>query len=106
MIIKRPVLCGGFFYVCSQSLLLRRMKNTAITFLDYFYYPFRRIMPLQTFRYAACGGTNTVIGFLLYYISFEYIFSRQIFDFGISAFKPHNAALFLSSCIIFFTGFL
>lgn len=62
-------------------------------------------MPLQTFRYAACGGSNTLLGFVLYYIGFEYIFNRENFHFGISAFKPHNAALFFSSAVIFFFGF-
>lgn len=62
-------------------------------------------MPLQTFRYAACGGGNTLLGFALYYIGFEFVFNREDFHFGISAFKPHNAALFFSSAIIFFSGF-
>ena len=81
------------------------MKRRLTSFLDFFYPPFRKVMPLQTFRYAVCGGANTVFGFLIYLVGFEYIFNRKIFDFGFSAFKPHNAALFLSSCIIFFTGF-
>lgn len=63
-------------------------------------------MPLQTYRYAVCGGANTVLGFFIYFMGFEYIFNREIFHFGLSAFKPHNAALFLSSSIIFCTGFL
>lgn len=80
------------------------MKQVA-SLIDYFYPPFRKIMPLQTFRYAACGGANTVLGLTLYAISLRYIFNEQVFYFGISAFKPHNAALFLSSCIVFFVGF-
>ena len=82
------------------------MKRRLTSLLDFFYPPFRKVVPLQTFRYAVCGGMNTVFGFLLYITGFEYIFNRKIFDFGISAFKPHNAALFFSSCIVFFTGFL
>ncbi len=82
------------------------MQNRIAAILDFFYPPFRRIMPLQTFRYAACGGGNTLLGFALYYIGFEYIFNRENFHFGFSAFKPHNAALFFSSSVIFFSGFL
>ena len=63
-------------------------------------------MPKQTYRYAACGGTNTLLGFILYVVSFKYIFDKEIFHFGISAFKPHNAALFLSSTFTFLLGFL
>lgn len=63
-------------------------------------------MPIQTFRYAACGGANTLMGLMIYAFSLRYIFNNGIFHFGISAFKPHNAALFLSSCIVFIIGFL
>ncbi len=82
------------------------MKQKLHSFLDVFYPPFSRIMPIQTFRYAACGGANTLMGLFIYAFSLRYIFNNNIFHFGLSAFKPHNAALFLSSCIVFFVGFL
>lgn len=63
-------------------------------------------MPLTTFRYAACGGANTLMGLVIYAISFRYIFNREIFHFWITAFKPHIAALFLSSTVVFIVGFL
>ncbi len=82
------------------------MKHFLTSLIDRFYPPFRRFMPLTTFRYAACGGANTLMGLVIYAISFRYIFNREIFHFGISAFKPHVAALFLSSSIVFIAGFL
>ncbi|MFT3911300.1 MAG: GtrA family protein [Ferruginibacter sp.] len=82
------------------------MKQSLTDLLDRFYPPFKRIMPLQTFRYAACGGGNTLLGLVMYWVSLHCIFNNNIFHFGISAFKPHNAALFLSSCIAFLIGFL
>jgi len=87
--------CGTFLY----------MKHQATSVLNFFYPYFRRLMPFQTFRYAVCGGLNTLLGLLLYAISLRYIFNNEIFYFGIAAFKPHNAALFFSSCIVFFVGF-
>jgi putative flippase GtrA len=63
-------------------------------------------MPLQTYRYAACGGCNTLLGLLLYYIGYHYIFNKSIFELGFLVFKPHMAALFLSGTIIFFIGFV
>lgn len=62
-------------------------------------------MPVQTFRYAVCGGANTVLGLLIYFISYQYIFEQRNFDFGFFAFKPHIAALFVSFCINFVIGF-
>jgi putative flippase GtrA len=63
-------------------------------------------MPLQTFRYAACGGINTVLGLVVYYVAYHYIFDKQVFDFGFFAFKPHIAAMFLSFIVSFSAGFL
>jgi len=63
-------------------------------------------MPLQTFRYAACGSGNTLFGLTLYYILIKFIFTDEYVDLGIVVFKPHNAALFIASCSTFFIGFL
>jgi putative flippase GtrA len=62
-------------------------------------------MNLQTFRYAATGGGNTLLGFLVYIISYEYVFKGKEFDFGFYAFKAHSAALFASFCFTFPIGF-
>lgn len=59
----------------------------------------------QTFRYAAAGAGNTVLGFLVYFLSYRFIFLATVFDFGVYAFKGHNAALFLSFCVTFPVGF-
>lgn len=62
-------------------------------------------MNLQTFRYAVSGGSNVLLGFLVYFISFRYVFAEKEFHFGIYAFKAHVAALFVSFCITFPIGF-
>lgn len=85
---------------------MERISRHIIWFIDLFYPPFRKWMPEQTFRYAVCGGSNTVLGLSLYYISWKYIFRKEIFDFGFFAFESHNAALFLSFCINFVVGFI
>ena len=53
------------------------MKNTLVSTIDFFYPPFKRIMPLQTFRYAACGGGNMVLGFLIFTAVFHLIAAKQ-----------------------------
>jgi putative flippase GtrA len=82
------------------------MRKKIISFIDFFYPPFKKIMPEQTFRYAVCGGMNTLSGLLIYYIGFHYIFARENFDAGIIVFKPHNASLFLAGCFSFTFGFI
>ena len=82
------------------------MKQKLTSVLDFFYPPFQKLMPIQTFRYAACGGMNTLLGLAVYFIGYLYIFAQKDFDFGFFAFKPHIAALFGSFCVSFCVGFL
>jgi len=62
-------------------------------------------MNLQTFRYAASGGGNTLLGLIIYYISYKYIFAEKVFKFDFYAFEGHIAALIVSFCITFPVGF-
>jgi putative flippase GtrA len=82
------------------------MKKIITSAIDFFYPPFRKIMPLQTFRYAACGGGNALLGLITFYIGYRFVFAEQVLDLGFIAFEPHSAALIVSSCITFFVGFV
>ena len=74
--------------------------------IDFFHPPFRKIMNLQTFRYAVCGGVNMLLGFLIYLISFKYVLAEKTFDLGFYALKAHVAALFFSFVFNVFFGFV
>lgn len=82
------------------------MKDFITSLVDLGYPLVRRFMPLQTYRYAFCGGANAAFGLLTYFIGYRFLFAGRIFDLGFFAFKPHIAALFLSSFITFLIGFL
>jgi hypothetical protein len=84
---------------------LHNARDFILPVIDFFYPPFRKFMNLQTFRYAASGIGNVILGFIVYFISFKYIFGEKVFDFGFYAFKGHIAALFLSFCFTFPYGF-
>ena len=81
-------------------------KNKIIAFIDFFYPPFRKLMPEQTFRYAACGGANTVLGLALFKILLVYFFKGENVELEFYTLKPHNAALFISCCVNFLVGFV
>ena len=82
------------------------LRNRIITLIDFFYPPFNRLMPLQTFRYAACGGSNMALDISVFYISYHYILHERILDLGFIAFRPWSAALGMAFCISFPVGFL
>lgn len=81
-------------------------KDKIISLIDFFYPPFKRLMPLQTFRYAACGGGNTVLGIVVFVVFHEYVFKGKVFDFGFYAMKAHTASNIVSFTITLLVGFL
>jgi putative flippase GtrA len=74
--------------------------------LDFFYPLVKKIMPKQTYYYAACGGFNTLLGFVIYYLTFHYFLEKKDLDLGFYAFKPHIASFFISFGFTFPIGFL
>jgi len=82
------------------------MRKKIIDFIDFFYPPFKRMMPLQTFRYAVCGGSNMLLDIILFYISFNFILHKKIVHLGFISVKPYNAALCMAFCVTFPVGFL
>ena len=63
-------------------------------------------MPLQTFRYAACGGANVVLGFLIFTLIFRLLEHLSVVRIGEWAFEAYSIALCISSATVFGVGFL
>ena len=91
--------------------MLKGFSDWITAVIDFFYPPFRRFIPIQTFRYLACGGGNTLFDILIFILSFHYLFDQKILHTGFFigsheiAFKPHTMAVFTAFCISFPTGF-
>lgn len=84
----------------------QQAADIILPIIDFFYPPFRKIMPLQTFRYAACGGGNQLLNLLIYFVSYNYIFKKEVWHLGFIAFKPHIAAFIIAFIITLPIGFL
>jgi putative flippase GtrA len=103
------------------------IAKNIVAFIDLFYPFFKKIMPLQTFRYAACGGGNMITGFLVFTFVYHLIALQQhvhvayidysvayikyqnatvlMMQFSFIAFKVHSFALFCSTIATFIIGF-
>ena len=82
------------------------MRQTILAFIDFFYKPFKNLIPKTDFRYLAIGGSTWLLGNLIYAIAYEYVFlnaKTALFDIE---FKRENAALILHFLIIIPYGFL
>jgi len=82
------------------------MKLTIEKILDFFYPFFSKIFDKTTFRYAACGGTNTVFDILLFFISYNFILHKQNLVISSIVLTPHIGAFLLAFFVSFPTGFL
>lgn len=57
--------------------MLRQIRHIIVGIIDFFHKPFARIIPIQTFRYLACGGTNTVINIFIYWFAYNILLQKQ-----------------------------
>jgi len=82
------------------------LRVLIIQTIDFFYTPFQKLVPIETFRYAATGGFNTILDISLYFIFYNFILDKQVIDLQIVSISPHIAAFLIVFPITFFTGFL
>ena len=82
--------------------------------IDFFYPPFRRFMSEQLFRYAACGGGNMVLDWVLYFLVYNFVIGHDLVYLNLPIFKlsdlqicltPHIATLCIVFPITLLTGF-
>jgi putative flippase GtrA len=89
-----------------MASLAKHIRILIIQVIDYFYSPFQKLIPLETFRYAATGGFNTVLDITLYFICYNFVVDKRVIDLQIVSISPHIAAFLIVFPITFFTGFL
>lgn len=82
------------------------MKDILIRFIDSFYFLVKKIVPLKTYRYAVCGGSNLIFDTVLYFVFYNFIFEKQNLDLHFVVLSPHIASLFFVFPITFVSGFL
>ncbi|MEG1701117.1 MAG: GtrA family protein [Alistipes sp.] len=78
-----------------------------IRVVDWFYIrPVASLMPIQTFRYAVCGGVNfLLLNPFFYFLIYNYLVAHRFIDLGFVVVSPHIAAMILVFPITFFIGF-
>jgi putative flippase GtrA len=82
-----------------------QIRNFLLQFIDLFYPLFKKVMTLQMYRYAACGGGNTALNILIYFITYNFILDKEVMHLGPVAISPHIAAFLIAFCITFPIGF-
>lgn len=81
------------------------IRKMILNGIDYFYKPFKKYIALHTFRYAACGGANTVFDICLFSLSYNFVFKKHDVVLGFFTLSAPVASLFLALCISLPSGF-
>jgi len=98
---------------------MQKIAQIITKIIDFVYSPFQNYIPREIFRYAACGGGNMVLDWVLYFITYNFIIGHNLvyinlpaFDFRLSTFyyfqlclTPHIASLCIVFPITLLTGF-
>ncbi|MCA6439157.1 MAG: GtrA family protein [Sediminibacterium sp.] len=81
------------------------IRNQILRLVDVFYPLFQQLMPKQTFRYAACGGFNTVLDISIFFIAYNFILQKKPIYLRYLTIGPHIGAFLISFIITFPIGF-
>lgn len=86
--------------------MLNQVRHIILNIIDFFHKPFAKWINLQTFRYLACGGSNTVLDIFLYFISYNFILAKQPVHVQSLTISPYIAAFMMSFSVSFPSGFI
>jgi putative flippase GtrA len=81
------------------------LSRVIIQILDWIYPVFQRLMPRQTFYYAACGGGNTLLSIFIFFITYNFVLKKQLLHLPLVTLSPHIAAMVISFLLTFPLGF-
>lgn len=74
--------------------------------IDFTYPLFRKIMPLQLYRYGVCGGFNVVFDWISFFLVYNFVIRYRLIDLGILTLSPHIATMIVTFPIVTLSGFL
>lgn len=82
------------------------MRSAIHKIIEFFYFDFLHFIPLQTFKYIACGSTTVLVDYIVYYISYYFLLNENTIQISQYTLSPHVASSILSFLASFPTGFL
>lgn len=87
---------------------LRNIRDIIRDTIDWFYnrLPFRKYVPLETFRYGVSGGLNTSLDIFLYFVTYNFVLKKQMVNLKIITISPYIASFMMVFPITFTTGFI
>jgi putative flippase GtrA len=82
------------------------MTSTLTKAIMFFYPIFSKFMDKRTFLYAACGGGNLVLSWILFFMFYQFLFTKDNLEFSQFTLSAYTASAMLCFIISFSIGFL
>lgn len=89
----------------SHAYMRTGLAKLLTDLIDFCYRPFSKYLSIQTFRYIVCGGGNTLLDIVAFFVSYNFILDKQVFHMGSIAVSPHIMAFMMAFVLSFPTGF-
>lgn len=88
---------------------MQKIAQFITKIIDFFYHPFKNLCSEELFRYAACGGGNMVLDWILYFIMYNFVVGHNLIYYSVFGNQYCITPHIMSFCIVFpitlFTGF-
>jgi len=104
-------------HICQKSsnfaVDMKKLAQIITKIIDFFHRPFEKWVSEELFRYAACGGGNLVLDWVLYFLIYNFVIGHEILHLSFvichwsfdQAITPHIATLCIVFPITLLTGF-
>lgn len=76
------------------------MRLFILSFIDFFHPPFKKFISLHNFRYLATGGSTFALGYIVYYLSYKFMFSTEEVPCLFFTLKRETAALAVDFAVV------
>ncbi|RDC55486.1 GtrA family protein [Pedobacter chinensis] len=76
------------------------MRQAILSFIDFFHPPFKRFISLHNFRYLATGGSTFVLGLVIFYLAYNYLFLSEEVKVLAITLKRNTMALAVEFAIV------
>jgi|SRR5690606_1072231 len=88
--------------------MFQNIRQFLLKIIDFFHRPVASWVDKHTFRYLVCGGSNTALDVLIFFLAFHFVLNQQdlVLGSGVLTVSSHTAALFIAFSVSFPTGFL
>lgn len=90
-----------------QSKTLQGTRRLIFAVVDFFHPPFRKFLPLKTFRYAFCGGSVALLNLLVVGFCNQFVFTdRQPISIANFQMQYYTVSFIIGFLISFPVGFI